>query len=370
VNWIFWHNIVSPHLAPLIRALASIPEQTVTVVAWETLSDERKALGWDVPDCSPARVVVGPGDTEIERLIKERADRQSVHLLGGVSRASRNRKVLSYLARTDAIVGQMSETADKGTFRGARRLKYRSERYFLEGKLDFILAMGQLGVHWFESAGYDSSRIFPFGYVTERPVAVFSSRRRVTECGAYRILFLGRIIRLKDGITAIRALAGLSASDWQFEIVGNGPDLPRWKRAAATCGLAERVRFRPTIANREIGNLLEHADLLLLPSKWDGWGAVVNEALMCGVPVVCSDRCGAGDLLRESWRGSIFKTGSVESLRNALWGWVEHGKCDEQSRARIREWSSAIEGPQMAQYLFDVVQYVRDGGQRPSPQWY
>jgi glycosyltransferase involved in cell wall biosynthesis len=119
-----------------------------------------------------------------------------------------------------------------------------------------------------------------------------------------------------------------------------------------------------------IGNLLEHADVLLLPSRYDGWGAVVNEALMCGVPVVCSDNCGAADLLREPWRGSTFKMGSVESLQIVLRGWIERGRRNEESTARIRDWSSALEGPQEARYLVEIVKYLQEGGQRPSPPWY
>jgi glycosyltransferase involved in cell wall biosynthesis len=269
------------------------------------------------------------------------------------------------------MVGLTLETGDnRGILGLARRVKYFLDRYFIEDKIDFILAMGQLGVRWYETAGYDPSRIFPFIYVTERPVPALESSNDWNETEAFRIVFLGRIIRLKDGVTAVRALARLSAYNWQFDVVGNGPELARWKKAAARSGVADRIRFLPAINNRMIGNLFEHADLLLLPSRKDGWGAVVNEALMYGVPVVCSDNCGAADLLREPWRGSTFKAGSVESLRGILQGWIERGKRNETSSTRIRKWSYAIEGPQVARYLVEIVKYLQEGGQRPSPPWY
>ena len=119
-----------------------------------------------------------------------------------------------------------------------------------------------------------------------------------------------------------------------------------------------------------VGDLFHDTDLLLLPSRKDGWGAVVNEALMCGVPVICSDNCGAADLLREPWRGAIFKAGSVEGLRERLQEWIERGRRTEKSSARIREWSCALEGPRVARYLVDIVGHVRAGGQRPFPPWY
>jgi glycosyltransferase involved in cell wall biosynthesis len=372
MNWIFWQDIVSHLLSPLARALASMPDQTVTVVAEGELSQQRRAIGWRTPDCSPARVLIGPTDADIERLIGGDHGEPSVHLLNGLPGVALNRRVLPHLAKTGAIVGLLSESADnRGVLGLARRAKYYRDRYLVGRNIDFVLAMGQLGVRWFESAGYDPSQIYPFAYVTERPVRISDNCDEGNEDKTFRILYLGQIIRRKDGVTAIRGLRKLSVRDWQFDIVGNGPDLRRWRKVASEGDVSDRIHFRPAVDNRVIGNLLQHADLFLLPSRRDGWGAVVNEALMSGVPVICSDNCGAADLLRESWRGSTFKTGSVESLRDTLQGWIEqHGRRTEESSARIREWSCALEGPRTARYLVEIVGHVRAGGPRPLPPWY
>lgn len=372
MKWTFWLDIVSIHLSGLVRALALMPDQSVTVVAEHELSERRKAIGWSTPDCSPAQVLISPSDAEVEQIIGQDRGRESVHIIGGgVKRGSLNRRILSRLAKTRSEVGLMLEAADsRGVLGLARRAKYSLDRFSVEDKLDFIVAMGQVGVQWYKAAGYDSSRIFPFAYVTERPVLAFGSNHERSEADPFQILYLGRIVRRKDGATAIRALKMLSDLDWQFDAVGDGPDLERWKRVAAECGIADKIRFLPSVNNNMIGNLLERADLLLLPSKHDGWGAVVNEALMCGVPVVCSDNCGASDLLRAPWRGSVFTTGSAESLRTALLERIEQGKRTRESSERIRGWSCSLEGPQVARYLVSIIKYLREGGEKPSPPWY
>jgi glycosyltransferase involved in cell wall biosynthesis len=268
------------------------------------------------------------------------------------------------------MVGLLSEAADNRGICGlARKAQYSLDRHLFGRNVDFILAMGEQGARWFHSAGYDSSRIFPFGYVTERPVVTSENRMKAGERETFRILYLGQIVARKAGVTAIRALAQLSSLDWRFDVVGDGPDLPRWKTAALESGIAERVRFRPPVDNSILGSVLQEVDLLLLPSRFDGWGAVVNESLMSGIPVVCSDRCGAAGLLREACRGTIFKAGSVNSLREELQRWIERGKRTAETTARIREWSSVLEGPQLAQYLLQIIEYLRNGGHRPSPAW-
>jgi len=372
MNWTFWLNIVSLHLSELVRALASMPDQTVTVVAEHELAERRKAIGWNTPDCSPAHVLIGPSDVEIEEVIARHHGQKSVHIIGGGFKSgSLNRRVLFRFANSGALIGLMSESADsRGILGSARRAKYFLERYSVGDKLDFIVAMGQAGVQWYKSVGYNSFRIFPFIYVTERPNLELESSSERNDTRVFRILYLGHFIRRKDGVTAIRALAKLLDCNWQFDAAGDGPDLEHWKRVAAECGVADRIRFLPSVNNKMIGNLLEHADLLLLPSRFDGWGAVVNEALMCGVPVVCSDNCGASDLLREPWRGSIFTMGSGEDLQNVLRGWIKRGKRTKESSERIREWSRSLEGPQVAGYLVEIIKYLQEGGQRPCPPWY
>jgi glycosyltransferase involved in cell wall biosynthesis len=116
--------------------------------------------------------------------------------------------------------------------------------------------------------------------------------------------------------------------------------------------------------------VLEYADLLAFPSAIDGWGAVVNEALMAGVPVICSDWCGASSLIRPGWNGDVFRSGSVDDLARALRTWVGRGKLPPGQREAIRGWSHCIAGPAIARYVLNVAAFV-DGGDnaRPTPPW-
>ena len=194
MNWTFWQNILSPHLSAVARALASIPDQTVNVVAENELPDRRRATGWHTPDCAPAKSLIRPTDADVDRLIERNNRELSVHLLNGLAGVPLNRRVLPRLVKSGAMVGLISESADnRGILGLARKAKYRLDRYRAGQGIDFILAMGQLGVRWFESAGYDSSKIFPFAYVTERPVRVSGSRAEENEHTTFRILYLDKL---------------------------------------------------------------------------------------------------------------------------------------------------------------------------------
>ena len=88
-------------------------------------------------------------------------------------------------------------------------------------------------------------------------------------------------------------------------------------------------------SNAQVFATLAETDLLVLPSRYDGWGAVVNEALLCGTPVVCSDAAGAACVL-DGELGSAFPSENVTELRKALERQIRLGPVSPEKRERIR----------------------------------
>ena len=68
----------------------------------------------------------------------------------------------------------------------------------------------------------------------------------------------------------------------------------------------------------DIPHLMSSADCLILPSRHDGWGAVVSEALMVGTPVICSDACGSAGVVHASGVGGVFRSGDHCALTAEL----------------------------------------------------
>jgi phosphatidylinositol alpha-1,6-mannosyltransferase len=151
--------------------------------------------------------------------------------------------------------------------------------------------------------------------------------------------------------------------------VGDGEGRSTWERLASRLQISDHVTFAGVLPNTEAKAILGRLDLFVLPSRFDGWGAVVNEALMQGVPVLCSDRCGARDLLSESWRGEVFKANSVDSLRDVLSTWIGCGKRTPELTERIKNWSRCIEGESLADYFAKVLGHVYSGAPRPMAPW-
>ena len=71
--------------------------------------------------------------------------------------------------------------------------------------------------------------------------------------------------------------------------------------------LKDKIHFLGTKPQTEVPTYMQQADIFILPSVYDGWGAVVNEALQAGCYVICSDAAGASDLILQDDSGIPFR---------------------------------------------------------------
>ncbi len=176
------------------------------------------------------------------------------------------------------------------------------------------------------------------------------------------ISFVGQCIPRKGIEILLKALSMVGTPHWHLRIVGDGSQRQSLEELTVKLGIVDRVHFLGVKANTEVREILARTDLFVLSSYFDGWGAVVNEALMGGVPVVCSEYCGAADLVRTSGHGETFRTGSTEDLARVLGRWIEKGPLTSMQRSEIRAWSKCIEGEAAARYLIKIIEHIEEGG--------
>lgn len=99
------------------------------------------------------------------------------------------------------------------------------------------------------------------------------------------LLFVGRFVE-KKGLSAIRHMAEM-LPDWRFWLAGRGPINPtKWMRP--------NVHVFNDRTGESLTELYQAADLLILPSYGEGFPLVIQEAMACGLPVMCSPQTAAG----------------------------------------------------------------------------
>ena len=89
----------------------------------------------------------------------------------------------------------------------------------------------------------------------------------------------------------------------------------------------------------------------------------------CGVPVICTDTCGASVLLQDPSLGSVTPEGDRLALADALREHLKHGSLSQEDRKRIRDWSVCILGSLAAQYLLNVISNIDGATTPPQAPW-
>lgn len=365
---VFWLNMLSHHQAAHVRGLVALGHD-VTLVADRVLSEDRRRMGWSAGDFGTTNTIIDPSLKQIEAIVKE-SGADGIHIIGGYRGYRIGRLAMEVCFRHKSRVGLMAESGVRAGLKGAARLGVWRYDWIRSGRrLDFVLGMGRMGEEWFNDCGYHPKKVFRYGYFVVpwggvQPGSGITSTDRV-----FRISFVGQCHHRKGIDLALHALSLIQHTSWEFTVLGDGPARGDLEALASRLGIARKVVFRPFVPVEEVYMLLNHSHLMVLPSRFDGWGVVINEALHTGVPVVCTDRCGASDLLEEPWRGTVVKTSSVANLAVALEQRVAQGPISLDERRRIMNWSNCITGLSAARYLAAVLDHVYGSVPRPVPPW-
>jgi glycosyltransferase involved in cell wall biosynthesis len=119
--------------------------------------------------------------------------------------------------------------------------------------------------------------------------------------GPTRLVFLGRLADWKGVDLLLDAMAvAVRTCDVTLEILGDGPMRSALEAQADRLGLSSRVRFAGWITQTDCPRRLRHSDVLVLPSYHECGGAVVLEAMACGLPCIAADWGGPADYLDSS----------------------------------------------------------------------
>ncbi len=158
------------------------------------------------------------------------------------------------------------------------------------------------------------------------------------------VLFCAKLQPWKRPLDLLRAFAAAELQRALLVFAGEGPLRPELEAAGASLGIAERVRFLGFVNQRQLPAIYSGADLLVLPSEYDAFGLVINEAMLCGCPVVASDRVGAvRDLIESGRTGFVYRCGDVSELASLLRRVSTHdpplSELGRAARARMQSWS-------------------------------
>jgi len=138
--------------------------------------------------------------------------------------------------------------------------------------------------------------------------------------GPKTILYVGRLDPYKNVVRLIEAFGRLAAehvADVRLRIVGaDDPRYPEARQRAAALGLGHRLDWTGHVSGGELVQAYQQADVFALPSRYEGFGLTVLEAMACGTPVVCSNTSSLPEVAGDA--ALFVPPGDVPALAHAL----------------------------------------------------
>jgi glycosyltransferase involved in cell wall biosynthesis len=182
------------------------------------------------------------------------------------------------------------------------------------------------------------------------------------------VLFCAKLQPWKRPADLLRVFAKANIPDALLLFAGEGPLRSQLESEAASLGVASSVRFLGFVNQSQLPSVYASADLMVLPSEYEPFAVVVNEAMCCGCPVVASDRVGAArDLVAPVAPQFVFPCRDVDALAKILADVAADRACLQSvARAALAHFQSWSPERNIAATVEAIRIGVTRAGRRPS----
>ena len=191
------------------------------------------------------------------------------------------------------------------------------------------LACGRMGVDYWKLYGADPDRIFLSPYepdyaqieaVSDGDVeAVFAKYELDQE--RRHFLFSGRLVPVKRPDLAVQSFVAIAdrRPNWDFIMLGDG-ELKDELQAIVPDKHRQRIKWIPFLSDqREVSAIYKGSDVLVLPSSYEPWALVVNEAVAAGLAVVATNVVAAAvEMVSPGKSGHLVGPNSLSELQAAM----------------------------------------------------
>jgi len=222
-----------------------------------------------------------------------------------------------------------------GPFRYVDRAFARSARR--------LIAISDAVRRFLEQAGHDPAKLVTIRYGLDELPSTPSNPTPVAmgvPPDAPLAVAVGRLIAQKDHATLLRGfeLVRSAVPEARLAILGSGPLEAETRRLAAELGLADAVLLP---GRTDIRDWLERADVFVHTSRWEGFGIVLLEAMLAGLPVVATRVSAVPEVVADGETGLLVEPGDHTELAAALGALLADGArasaLGEAGRRRARD---------------------------------
>jgi glycosyltransferase involved in cell wall biosynthesis len=173
------------------------------------------------------------------------------------------------------------------------------------------------------------------------------------------VIGLGRLVPIKGFDLLVRALPGIARirQDVRLVLVGDGPERVRIEDIASSLGVGHQTII--TGAHEQVGVYLAAADVLVAPSRNEGMGRSLVEAMALGLPTVAASVGGIPNVIEDAKSGILVPPEQPQAISEAVLRLLTdeklHGSIGRAAREKARQFSLPVMESRLMSLYFETI---------------
>lgn len=337
---------------------------------------ERKNNNWDDGDFGKAHIIrLYASENEQKTIIAIfEAHPNAIHIVNGFT-SKITKKIKSILLKDKNI--RLAILSERPNYLGIgtpeyyfRKLYYKIYYRLIYNKfapyVKVLLPLGQKGGNAYRKYGWPDHIMFPFMYNPQ--LKDLSSNSGSGFHTPLRFLYVGRFYCRTKGIDTLIKATHFLQGVWHLDLVGGyGKDAEL---------VHEWIKNDPNISfigswdSLQVVNNMQCYDVVIVPSKYDGWNLLVNEAIHAGVGVIVSDEAVSDEVISTSNAGMVVKANNTQQLAQAMQLVINDPELCVKWKQNARNFVANISTETVGCYLISILRYIfYHQGERPRCPW-
>ena len=337
----------------------------------------RKATNWNDGDFGKAELIMlsecNDKSAEIARIFNQYP--KAIHVLSGFKNDIA-KKIKKHILKPDVNAIAIAERNNMyGCFfeKTARKIwveiTYRIERRIFEPFIKAFFPMGKLGMRSYAHYGWSKEKMFPFMYNPVIHKKETTKKKETAVDRKIRFLYVGRFYFKTKGIDTLMRATEKLKGNWQFDLVGGyGKD----KDAVIDwANRQQNVNFIGSWQSQDVCTNMMQYDVVVVPSKYDGWNLLPNEAIYAGIGTIITDAAVSDELISTSGAGKVVPADNSKAMATAMQSVVDKPELVDEWKKKAEEYRHKILPKTVGEYFMDVLDYTfyNCGQSRPQSPW-
>lgn len=375
---VFWFDAPPRAGAGAFRIVTERWGNDVYYFCSNNLREERKTGGWCEADHGKAKITIL---TELHSPVEFimsfiKANPNAIHVFNGF-----RSKTSKYLDKYISLVKEpkIAIWSERPGIYGSKikvlvkkiyhPIIHRIYNYKYSNKTSVLIPLGKSGIVEFSKYGWKIEKMFSFMY--DPPMTNITSQIVKWQKGnPIKILYIGRFARSTKGIDVlIDAFNNLESNDWKLSLVGGYGEYKDYTINWAN--KHKNVEFLGSWPSDKVSEKISSYDLVIVPSRFDGWNVVVNEALRAGVGVIVSDEAVSHELIEASCAGIVVRAGKTRDLNAAIKYVLSEPEIINTWKEKAVIYSKQIKSEVVGLYLIEILDYIfiNQSNKKPICPW-